>query len=263
MTNPDDKKAVPLFLQVGFKLKSKSFKYTAFFLGALLFILSVFEVTSRANAEDRALAARLSVKPTLEKELALKGLSYGSPIFIRIFKQSSILELWVASETGEFKKFKDYDICTFSGNLGPKLKEGDRQSPEGFYFVKAGSMNPWSKFHLSFNLGFPNAYDRAHGRTGSALMVHGACVSIGCYAMTDSYIEEIYTLASAALQNGQPFFRVHAFPFELSEQNLANHTEHEWYPFWQNLKGGFDYFEKHKKPPNVIVNNKTYIFEAD
>ena len=201
-----------------------------------------------------------SVEKDLKEQLSTQGLKYGSPIFIRIFKDPGVLEVWVESNNGTFVNFKNYNICTFSGGLGPKLKEGDEQSPEGFYFVNAGRLNPWSRFHLSFNLGYPNQYDRFHGRTGSALMVHGNCVSIGCYAMTDFYINEIYALTVSALQSGQPFVRVHSFPFKLESDNLSTYRNSQWYPFWLNLKEGYDYFNKHKRPPNVEVEQGKYVF---
>jgi murein L,D-transpeptidase YafK len=199
------------------------------------------------------------VAPALKAELQAKGMQFGSPIFIRVFKQSRELEVWVEN-AGGFRLFKTHEICTFSGELGPKLRAGDRQSPEGFYFVNPGRMNPSSRFHLSFNLGYPNAYDRAHNRTGSALMVHGNCVSIGCYAMTDKRIEEIYALAEAALAKGQPLFRVHVFPFRMTSENLDRHKGSTWYDFWMNLKGGFDFFERTGRPPNVEVKNQLYVF---
>lgn len=202
------------------------------------------------------------VEESLKKELKLKNLKYGSSIFIRIFKQSSTLEVWLKKSSGKYDLFKQYPICTFSGELGPKLKEGDLQSPEGFYFINQSRLNPWSRFHLSFNLGYPNAYERVHGRTGSALMVHGNCVSIGCYAMTDPVINEIYALSVAALKAGQPYFRVHAFPFKLEQAKLDQFRQHEWFPFWQNLKEGYDYFETHKIPPNVEVSNGRYVFNS-
>ncbi|ANM29974.1 2-dehydro-3-deoxyphosphooctonate aldolase [Acidobacteria bacterium Mor1] len=197
----------------------------------------------------------------LSRALAHKGLSLGAPIFIRIFKQESELELWV-EKGGRFELFRTYPICTWSGELGPKLRQGDGQAPEGFYFVTPGRMNPRSRYHLSFNLGYPNAYDRAHGRTGDFLMVHGDCVSIGCYAMTDPVIEEIWTLAMAAFDGGQPYFRVHAFPFRLGGEALARQREHRWYPFWQNLKTGYDWFEREGTPPDVTVEERTYRFGA-
>ena len=143
-----------------------------------------------------------------------------------------------------------------------ELKQGDRQSPEGFYFVTPASLNPNSSYHLSFNLGYPNAFDRAHGRTGDYLMVHGDCVSIGCYAMTDEGIEEIYTLLQAALGGGQPFVGVHAFPFEMSKDNLDKFKDNPNYEFWQNLKQGWDLFEHTARPPNVEVKDKRYYFEG-
>ena len=135
------------------------------------------------------------------------------------------------------------------------------RGPEGFYFVTPGRLNPFSKFHLSFNLGYPNAYDRAHGRTGGALMVHGDCVSIGCYAMTDAGIEEIYALADAAFREGQPFFRVHVFPFRMTDENMARHEKSRWKDFWENLKEGYDFFERSGRPPNVEVRGGRYVFE--
>jgi murein L,D-transpeptidase YafK len=220
------------------------------------FVVVAVEIPTSARAE-RVIA---KTAPTLKNELSKKGLKYGAPIFIRIFKDPGVLEVWVESDDGTFEVFKEYEICSFSGSLGPKLKKGDKQSPEGFYFVNAGRLNPFSRFHLSFNLGYPNRYDRIHGRTGSALMVHGNCVSIGCYAMTDSYINEIYTLAVAALKSGQPFFRVHSFPFKLETDKLSKYRGNKWLPFWLNLKDGYDYFIKHKKPPSVEVSNGKYVF---
>ena len=145
----------------------------------------------------------------------------------------------------------------------PKLWVGDKQSPEGFYFVKPSALNPYSQFHLSFNLGYPNAYDRANGRTGSDLMVHGNCVSMGCYAMTDRKIEEIWTLIDAAFRGGQKFFRVHAFPFKMNEKNMKKYRDHDWIDFWRNLKEGYDYFENKKIPPDITVKNKQYFMNDD
>lgn len=228
-------------------------------LGSFQLEMNATEIPTSARAE-RSIA---SVEEKLKNQLMLRGLEYGAPIFIRIFKDPGELEVWVEAKDGNFELFKTYNICTFSGDLGPKLKQGDNQSPEGFYFVNGGRLNPWSKFHLSFNLGYPNQYDRYHGRTGSALMVHGSCVSIGCYAMTDDYINEIYALAFAALKNGQPFFRVHSFPFELDDESLADYQSHPWHQFWLNLKEGYDFFNEHRKPPNVEVLRGRYVFGVD
>ncbi|MGQ4807674.1 hypothetical protein NKDENANG_01029 [Candidatus Entotheonellaceae bacterium PAL068K] len=215
---------------------------------------------SQVPVSSRSRKAITRVRPLLNVALQAKGLQYGSPIYIRIFKESSELEVWMRKDK-QFRLFKTYAICTFSGELGPKLRKGDLQSPEGFYFVSPRRMNPYSRFHLSFNLGYPNAYDDWHQRTGSALMVHGSCVSIGCYAMTDAGIEEIFALAEAALRTGQPFFRVHVFPFRMTADNLRRHANSKWKAFWDNLKEGYDFFERDKRPPNVKVKAGRYIFE--
>ncbi len=191
----------------------------------------------------------------------------GPELFIRIIKTTDTrdkgeLQLWKRGADDKFALDRRFDICTWSGELGPKLKEGDGQSPEGFYFIKPSSLNPNSSYHLSFNLGFPNAYDRAHGRTGSFLMVHGDCVSIGCYAMTNAGIEEIYADVEAAFAGGQAFIRVHIFPFEMTAENLEAQRGHKNHDFWENLKTGWEWFERENQPPNVSVRDKTYIFSA-
>ena len=195
---------------------------------------------------------------TLEQRLEAVNARLGDPVYIRIFKEESLLEVWIRSGA-EYKLLKKYFICAYSGALGPKEKEGDKQSPEGFYRVTKSSLNPKSKFHLSFNLGYPNAYDRAYKRTGSFLMVHGNCVSIGCYAMTDAKIEEIYALVEAALKKGQPYVPVHSFPFKMTEENMALYADSKWYDFWVNLKEGYDYFEVEKIPAHIMVKDKKYI----
>lgn len=199
------------------------------------------------------------VPVTLEERLAARGFALGDPVFMRIFKEEAELELWLR-RGDRYELFRTYPVCKYSGGLGPKLREGDGQAPEGFYHVTRRQMNPHSQFHRSFNLGFPNAYDRAHGRTGSLLMVHGACVSAGCYAMTDHLIEEIYTLGEAALEQGQPFFRVHAFPFRMTAENLFRHSGSRWLDFWLNLKEGHDYFEHHGLPPDSYAERGRYAF---
>ena len=209
----------------------------------------------------RSLAARKRVSPSLKRDLALKKLRLGAPVFMRIFKAEKQLEVWVErSDGGPFVLFRTYAICTYSGALGPKLRQGDGQAPEGFYFVNAYRMNPASQFHLSFNLGYPNAYDRYHRRTGNYLMVHGNCVSIGCYAMTNPRIEQIYTLGEAALLGGQRYFRVHSFPFRMTEANMKKNAASKHAGFWKNLKDGYDHFERTKRPPNVEVERGRYVF---
>ncbi len=223
---------------------------------------SVLSLAAAGSADpDRAARAVERRGEPLRRALAAKDLELGAPIFLRIFKQESELEVWV-DDGRRFRLFRTYAICTWSGELGPKLKQGDEQAPEGFYFVTPERMNPQSRYHLSFNLGYPNAYDRAHGRTGDYLMVHGDCVSIGCYAMTVPIIEEIWTLAMAAFEGGQPFFRVHAFPFRMTEEAMRAHREHRWFDFWQNLATGYDWFEREGRPPDAAVADRRYRFSA-
>lgn len=231
----------------------------------LLEVLMLFLVVQACYADivssDRSRAVLKHWSPLLEERLNDKKMHLGSEMFIRIFKQESELEIWIRSSNKVYNLYKTFPICTFSGDLGPKLKQGDRQSPEGFYFVNAGRLNPWSRFHLSFNLGYPNVYDRHHGYTGSALMVHGDCVSIGCYAMTDKGIEEIYTLLHKSLETGQPFVRVHVFPFRMTAENMMSRKKSRWYSFWSNLKEGYDWFENTGEPPNVEVSDGRYVFD--
>ncbi|MDX1681459.1 MAG: murein L,D-transpeptidase family protein [Akkermansiaceae bacterium] len=210
-------------------------------------------------SSERSRQARREVAPQLIRDLRDKGLEYGAPVFIRIFKQEEVLELWVKGEE-QYELFRKYPIAKMSGVLGPKLEEGDYQAPEGFYSVKPAQMNPNSQFHLSFNLGYPNAYDRAHDRTGSALMIHGNRMSLGCFAMTDAKVEEIYTLCDVALRKGQPAFQVHSFPFRMTKENMRKHRNSKWFPFWRNLKEGYDWFEEKGTPPDVKVKEKRYVF---
>ncbi len=194
--------------------------------------------------------------------LGKKGMKTEAPIFVRIFKEESELEIWKARDDGHFYHFKTYPICTWSGELGPKLAQGDKQAPEGFYTVSKTLMNPNSSFHLAFNLGFPNAYDKAHKRSGSALMVHGKCKSAGCYAMTDALIEEIYALAREQFAAGHDSFQVHAYPFRMTEANMARHKGHRWFAFWQTLKDGHDLFELTRQPPPVTICERRYNVNA-
>lgn len=213
------------------------------------------QVPSSSRSLDAVTRASLSLIPQLEN----LGLFLGAPIFFQIFKEERELEVWLR-KGNNFHFFRTYPIAAMSGQLGPKLLEGDRQAPEGFYYVSASRMNPNSRFHLSMNLGYPNHYDRVHGRTGSALMIHGGSASIGCFAMTDLKIEEIYAMSDAALRNGQTFFRVHCFPFRMSEANMKKHARSKWDSFWINLKAGYDFFESSNLPPDVQVEGKKYVF---
>ncbi|MGE0629382.1 MAG: L,D-transpeptidase family protein [Hyphomicrobiaceae bacterium] len=195
--------------------------------------------------------------------LGKKGMVLASPIYIRLFKEESELELWKQREDGRFYHFKTYPICNWSGDLGPKFEQGDRQAPEGFYTIAKSQMNPHSKYHLAFNLGYPNAFDKANGRTGNFLMIHGKCKSAGCYAMTDALMEEIYAIARESFIGGQDSFQVDAFPFKMTEANMARHKSSPHYKFWRTLKEGYDYFELTRRPPQVLVCERRYIVNAE
>jgi murein L,D-transpeptidase YafK len=213
---------------------------------------------------QRAASAEVRVRPALEAALEEQGLKFGAPVFVRAFKEEMVLEVFVRDlATKKFRLFRTYPISRSSGVLGPKLLEGDGQVPEGFYFVPPAAMKPDSQFHLAFNIGYPNAYDQFHRRTGNSIMVHGNAVSAGCLAMTDVKIEEIYTLCAAALRSGQAFFRVQIFPFRMTDERLAKAAGDRWEPFWRNLKQGYDFFETHGFPPDATVENGTYQFRDD
>jgi murein L,D-transpeptidase YafK len=202
-------------------------------------------------------------KPLPDKILAdmrAKGMARTSSVMARIFKEEGKLEIWKAKTNGRYDLVATYDICKWSGKLGPKYTEGDRQAPEGFYTVRPAQMNPRSNYHLSFNIGFPNAYDRANGRTGQNLMVHGACSSSGCYSMTDAQIEQIYAFGRDAFQGGQTEFQIQAFPFRMTAANMARYRNDPNYEFWKMLKVGYDNFELTKVPPKVDVCEKRYVF---
>jgi murein L,D-transpeptidase YafK len=184
-----------------------------------------------------------------------------SPILVRIFKEESELEVWKQDVTGHFQMLKVYPICRWSGDLGPKLHEGDRQAPEGFYTITSELMNPNSNYYLAINTGFPNNFDRSNGHDGTFLMIHGDCWSSGCYAMTDEQMSEIYSLARDSLL-GQPSFQVQAYPFRLTPENLARHRTNPNMDFWEMLKVGNDHFETTQLEPKVDVCDRRYVFDA-
>ncbi len=191
-----------------------------------------------------------------------RNMDRGAPILVRIYKEDSKLEVWKQDRTGRFEPLKSYAICRYSGTLGPKKFEGDHQAPEGFYKVGRGQMNPHSREYLSFNIGYPNTYDRAWGYTGDSLMVHGGCRSVGCYAVTNEQVDEIYGLAYEAFAAGQRDIQLQAFPFRMTEANLARHAADPNIDFWRMLKPGSDIFDSTHLPPQVAVCNKQYVFGA-
>ena len=201
-----------------------------------------------------------TVRSSTLKQMETFNMDRAAPILIRIYKEESTLEVWKQDRSGKFALLNSYPICKFSGNLGPKLVQGDHQAPEGFYNITPDQMNPNSSEYLAFNTGFPNAFDRSLGRTGNFLMVHGGCRSVGCYAMTDYAMEEIYGLVDEAFKEGQEKVQLQAFPFRMTAQNLAIHAGDPNMPFWEVLKAGSDAFLETERPPRVAVCNRRYIF---
>jgi murein L,D-transpeptidase YafK len=209
---------------------------------------------SVSNKVEHPLPAKLVNK------MKAQDMSTRSPIMMRIFKEEGVLEVWKQKGNGRYDIIASYEICKWSGKLGPKFKEGDRQAPEGYYRIYPYQMNPNSSYYLSFNMGYPNSYDRAYGRTGSNLMVHGACSSAGCYSMTDEQVLEIYGFARDAFKGGQEYFVVEALPFRMTAENMARHRDSEHFEFWKMLKVGYDHFELTKRPPKVDVCERKYVF---
>jgi murein L,D-transpeptidase YafK len=230
-------------------------------LFALISALSVALVlTACGGLAPPSTKAVQPLKSASVSKIKTMGSGPGKGTMIRIFKETSELELWKET-AGGYKLFNTYEICAWSGGLGPKVKEGDRQSPEGFYSITPGLMNPKSNYYLAFNTGFPNKFDRAHGRTGSNLMVHGDCSSRGCYSMTDEAIAEIYTIIRESFSGGNTTVQLQIFPFRMTPQNMAKHAGDPNMSFWQNIKEGYDRFEIAKVPPVWDVCEKRYVFD--
>lgn len=223
-------------------------------------LASVSLVLAACQQTERSTRHLTPIPPATLSLMAQKGMSPGDPILIRAYKKEAELEVWKRGGDGRYALLKTYPICRWSGQLGPKVREGDRQAPEGFYTVTPAQMNPNSAYYLSFDTGFPNAYDRAHGRTGSHLMVHGTCSSSGCFAMTDETIAEVYAVAREAFAGGQRGFQFQSYPFRMTAENLAKHRLDPNIAFWKNLKEGSDYFEVTKREPSVGVCGQRYAF---
>lgn len=211
-----------------------------FLFVVLLMVGALMLQATQKGESDREAQAKRRAAPKLIPYL-------GSPVFIRIIKAEYLLELWVQSKEG-WKLWKTYPIAAMSGHIGPKEREGDLQAPEGFYRVSLSSLNPRSRYYLSFNIGYPNQYDRSLGRTGSHIMVHGSNVSIGCFAMTDPGIEEIYTMVAEALRTGQSYVPVQIYPFRMTEERLKREKNSPYYPTWQRLLPAWQHTESRHEP---------------
>jgi murein L,D-transpeptidase YafK len=229
-------------------------------------VIAAAAALAGCNTDFASVTTERALRPLsseLAAEMEKKSMPKESPILVRIFKEESEFEVWKQDSNGQFALLKTYPICRWSGELGPKVKEGDRQAPEGFYAITPGQMNPNSNYYLAFNLGFPNSFDRANDRSGAFLMVHGDCSSAGCYAMTDEQIQEIYTLGRDAFLGGQKSFQVQAYPFHMTPTNLAKHRNNPAMPFWRNIKEGNDHFMVSRAEPKVDVCERHYVFDAE
>jgi murein L,D-transpeptidase YafK len=238
---------------------------TVVYVLALTAALVAAATPFRCLGEERS---QLPTKATQEVSHELrslfqqKNMSKNSPILVRLFKEEAELEVWKQDTTGHFQILKIYPICRWSGDLGPKLHEGDRQAPEGFYTITPELMNPNSNYYLAINIGFPNSFDKANDRDGTFLMIHGDCWSSGCYAMTDEQIGEIYSLVRDSFAGGQASFQIQAYPFRLTPANLARHRTNPNMDFWKMLKIGNDHFEATRLEPKVDVCDRSYVFDA-
>ncbi len=230
-----------------------------------LALVAFVSLTLAACEEDRYRGStrhHIPIPSATYTLMAEKGMSKDQPILIRSYKKESELEVWKRKADGRYALLKTYPMCRWSGQLGPKVREGDRMAPEGFYAITPAQMNPNSSYYVSFNMGYPNAYDRSYGRTGAHLMVHGACSSAGCYSMTDDQMGEIYALVREAQNGGQRAVQMQALPFRMTPENLAKHRLDSNIAFWKNLKEGADYFDVTKDEPPVAVAGGRYVFSG-
>jgi murein L,D-transpeptidase YafK len=195
----------------------------------------------------------------LQERLRDKGVTLADPILIRIFKAESELEIW--KEKGDsYVLFATYPICHWSGSLGPKLRDGDRQAPEGYYTLAKSQTHHVGRWPKSLDIGYPNILDQSQARTGSMILIHGGCSSIGCFAMTNPVSDEIHQLTVAAMDAGERIVPVHIYPFRMTDKAMAAQSSSPWIAYWNNLKEGYDMFERTKRPPIISVCSGRYIF---
>jgi len=225
-------------------------------------LLSLFLFHPKNKLPDSKLAkdVRVKVWPKLQTELTGKGLNINSAVYLRIFKDESVMEIWVRSGR-QYQFFKSYNICYFSGGLGTKTRSGDGKSPEGFYTITPAQLYPLSSYYLAMNIGYPNKLEQLKGYTGDEIMVHGHCASIGCYAMTDEGIEEIYTLVYKNFESGRQKIQLDIFPFRMNQEHLTKYTTSSYLPFWKSMKPGYDLFEKNHIPAVAAIKNRGYFFQ--
>ena len=206
--------------------------------------------------------AQHPLSPEMVALMEKKGVAASSPVLIRTYKKEAEFEIWKMRSDGRYVHVKTFPMCRWSGQLGPKTREGDRQVPEGFYRITPGQMNPTSQYYLSFNVGYPNAYDRAQGASGGSIFVHGACSSAGCFSMTDGQIDQIYAVAREAFSGGQQSIQMQSYPFKMTPENMAKYRNDSNIGFWRQLKEGADNFEVSKQDVTVGVCGRHYVFNT-
>ena len=247
-------------------MKNKLFSLGCFFFMVAAFSNNVFAQTSAGPKYFlKSPDANSRMEDSLKKQFQKQNLTWPpQAMYLRSFKFDRQLEIWVKSNSKDpYKLFKTYKVCQQSGSMGPKRVEGDYQVPEGFYYIN--EFNPNSNYHLSLGLNYPNASDRIlsdANRPGSAIYIHGDCVSTGCIPITDAPIEELYFLASNVRNQGQEFIPVHVFPVRYNVKKSMDFLENSMKDnaylqhFNTNIKEVFDYFETKKELPIILINRK-------
>ncbi|TDQ77061.1 L,D-transpeptidase family protein [Sphingobacterium yanglingense] len=214
--------------------------------------------------EDRVTVAKAEKESMIKSKLASKNLSPDNlNILFVAYKNTDKLELYAKAQTDDYYALlQTYAICKRSGVLGPKKAEGDKQVPEGFYYIDR--FNPQSLYYLSLGLNYPNELDKSLGYTGSDIFIHGKCETVGCLPMTDELIKEIYLYALLAQESGQQQIPVYIFPFEMTNENIENfksETDETTLAFWKNLQEGYALFQKNSKALHYSVQNGRYVFD--
>lgn len=233
------------------------FRVTCLLLGALLLSLPVCEGAMAARRGNGNSVEAVGM--TLAAQFQEKGLTLGSAVFIRVYKQTSEMELWV-QQGARYVHFKTYGICRWSGGLGPKMYEGDRQSPEGLYHITAADLIVNPRWDRAMNINYPNSYDVVNGRSGSGILIHGKCGSVGCFAIQDQNVEEVYGAVRAALNNGQAEIPVLALPFRFASVAPTVNDTLQLSEFWSDLRRADLLFERDRIPPTAWICDGRYYF---
>ena len=227
----------------------------------LLALSAIFLSTIAADAASKSWRPESVAEREIDlaKEFSEKGLKLGSPVFLRVYKQTSEMELWV-QQGPRYELFKIYKICRWSGGLGPKFYEGDRQSPEGLYRITTSDLIVNQRWDRAMNINYPNNFDQVNGRGGSSILIHGGCGSIGCFAIQNQNVEEVYGAVRAALRNSQAYVPVLTLPFRYSALAPEKEDTLHMSEFWSDLRRADLLFERDKLPPIAWICDGRYYF---